>query len=96
LSRAPTARLDRLLTPRSVAVVGATDRAGSYGAQALVNLAEIGFRGPVWGVNPGRVEVMGRPCVPTVADLPQPVDAVIVAIPAAGVAAAIDQAGALG
>ena len=90
------ARLDRLLAPRSVAVVGATDRDGSYGAQALVNLAEIGFRGPVWGVNPGRTGVLGRPCVPSVADLPQAVDAVIIAIPAAGVADAIEQAGARG
>jgi acyl-CoA synthetase (NDP forming) len=82
-----------LLAPRSVAVVGATDREGSYGAQALVNLTEIGFPGPVWGVNPGRDEVLGRPCVASLADLPEPADAVIVAIPAAGVAAAIDQAG---
>jgi acetyl-CoA synthetase len=85
-----------MLQPRSVAVVGATDREGSYGAQALLNLAEIGFEGTVWGVNPSRSEVLGRPCVPSVAELPEPVDAVIVAIPAAGVAATIDQAGARG
>jgi acyl-CoA synthetase (NDP forming) len=91
---AATPSLERMLQPRSVAVVGATDREGSYGAQALLNLAEIGFEGTVWGVNPGRSEVLGRPCVPSVAELPEPVDAVIVAIPAAGVAAAIDQAGA--
>jgi acetate---CoA ligase (ADP-forming) len=77
-------------------VVGATDRAGSYAAETLVNLDLIGFPGPVYGVNPKRTEVMGRVCVPTVADLPEPVDAVVVAIPAAGVAAAIDQAGARG
>ena len=85
--------LTRLLRPRSVAVVGATDRPGSYGAQALLNLAAIGFPGSIWGVNPGRTDVLGRPCVPSVADLPEPVDAVIVAIPAAGVPAALEQAG---
>jgi acyl-CoA synthetase (NDP forming) len=88
--------LERLLAPRSVAVVGATDREGSYGAQALINLAEIGFAGPVWGVNPAREEVLGRPCVASLAELPEPADAVIVSIPAAGVAAAIEQAGARG
>ena len=85
--------LTRLLRPDSVAVVGATDRPGSYGAQAMLNLGAVGFPGSVWGVNPGRTEVLGRPCVPSVADLPEPVDAVIVAIPAPGVPAALEQAG---
>ena len=88
--------LTRLLRPRSVAVVGATDRPGSYAAQALINLETIGFAGQVWGVNPGRTEVLGRPCVPTLADVPVAADAVIVAIPAAGVADVIEQAGARG
>jgi acetate---CoA ligase (ADP-forming) len=88
--------LDRMLAPASVAVVGATDRSGSYGAEALLNLAKVGFSGRVWGVNPRRSEVLGFPCVPSVAELPEPVDAVIVAIPADGVPAAIEQAGARG
>jgi acyl-CoA synthetase (NDP forming) len=88
--------LHRLLAPASVAVVGATDRPGSYGAQTLLNLDAIGFAGPVWGVNPRRTEVFGRPCVPSVAELPEPVDAVVVTIPAAGVAEAVEQAGARG
>ncbi|HYB25254.1 MAG TPA: acetate--CoA ligase family protein [Solirubrobacteraceae bacterium] len=90
------ADLTRLLCPRSVAVVGATDRPGSYGGQALLNLDAVGFAGPVWGVNPRRTEVLGRPCVPTVSDLPEPVDAVVIAIPASAVPAAIDAAGARG
>ncbi|MGZ6611774.1 MAG: acetate--CoA ligase family protein [Solirubrobacteraceae bacterium] len=88
--------LGRLMRPASIAVVGATDRAGSYAAETLVNLELIGFPGPVYGVNPRRMEVLGRPCVPSVAELPEPVDAVVVTIPAAGVAAAVDQAGARG
>jgi acetate---CoA ligase (ADP-forming) len=88
--------LSRLLSPRSVAVVGATDRPASYGAQALLNLDAIGFPGEVWGVNPRRTEVLGRPCVPSLADLPGPVDAVVMAVPAAGVPAAVEQAGARG
>ncbi len=88
--------LSRLLRPRSIAVLGATDRPASYGAQALLNLDAVDFEGPVWGVNPKRDEVLGRPCVPTLGDLPEPVDAVVMAIPAAGVPAAVEQAGARG
>jgi acetate---CoA ligase (ADP-forming) len=88
--------LRRLLTPSSIAVVGATDRPGAYGAQALENLQTVGYPGDVWGVNPRRDEVSGVPCVASVADLPVAVDALVVAIPAAGVPEVIEQAGARG
>jgi acetate---CoA ligase (ADP-forming) len=55
----------------------------------LRNLDRAGFAGEVWGVNPRRANVHGRPCVPSVKDLPEPVDAVVIAIPAAGVPAVI-------
>lgn len=91
LASAPSARMDLapLLAPRSIAVVGATDRIDSYGANVLRNLERAGFAGPVWGVNPKRERVLGRDCFPSVADLPEPVDALVVAIPAAGVAEAV-------
>ena len=92
-SRPLRSDLRRLIRPNSVAVVGATERSGSYAAEALLNLQKLGFSGSVWGVNPGRREVFGHPCVPSVLDLPEPVDAVFVAIPAAGVPATIEQAG---
>ena len=82
-----------LLHPRSVAVVGANERAGSYGDVIFRNLAAAGFEGAVYGVNPKRDEVHGKPCVPTVADLPEPVDAVVVAIPAAACAPVLIEAG---
>jgi predicted CoA-binding protein len=85
--------LSRLLRPRSVAVVGATDRPGSYGDATLRNLAALDFPGPVWGVHPTRREVHGRPCVAAIDDLPEPVDAVVVAIPAAGVPEVVRAAG---
>ncbi len=85
--------LTPLLQPRSVAVVGANDRPGSYGDVIFRNLAAAGFGGAVWGVNPKREEVHGWPCVPRLADLPEPVDAVVVAIPAAACAPVIVEAG---
>ncbi len=77
-------------------MVGANDRPGSYGDIVLGNLARAGFPGEVWGVNPRRDEVHGRPCVPSVTQLPEPVDAVVVAIPAAGVPGVIADAVARG
>jgi acyl-CoA synthetase (NDP forming) len=74
-------------------VVGANERAGSYGDVIFRNLAAAGFEGAVYGVNPKRDEVHGKPCVPTVADLPEPVDAVVVAIPAAACAPVLIEAG---
>jgi acetyl-CoA synthetase len=81
-----------LLEPRSVAVVGATDRPGSYGDTVLANLERAGFPGPVWGVHPKRRTVHGRECVPSPADLPEAVDAVVFAIPAAKVPASLVEA----
>jgi acetate---CoA ligase (ADP-forming) len=88
----PAADPARLLEPRSIAVVGANDRPGSYADIVLRNLERAGFSGPVWGVNPRRTEVHGRECVPSVSALPEPVDAVVVAIPAAAVPGVIAEA----
>ena len=93
---APTPDPTPLLEPRSIAVVGANDRPGSYADIVLRNLERAGFEGEVWGVNPRREEVHGRSCVPTVSDLPHPVDAVVVAIPAASVPDVISEAAASG
>ncbi len=88
--------LGRLLHPRTVAVVGATERAGAYAGQTLLNLRTLGFPGEVWGVNPGRSSAHGFECFPSLADCPSPPDAVVVAIPAAGAPAVLEEAGALG
>ncbi len=87
------ADLSRLFRPASIAVVGASERFGSYSSQTLVNLETIGYEGRVYGVNPGRSMAHGRECFPSVSDLPEPVDALVVAIPAAGVTEVIDEAG---
>ncbi len=84
--------LDRLLEPRSIAVVGATDRPSSYGDIILRNLERIGFDGPVWGVNPRRDEIRGIPCFASLADLPEPADAVAVAVPAPHVPSTVESA----
>jgi len=88
--------LTRLLRPRSVAVVGASERDDSYAGETLLNLRLAGFAGPVWGVNPKRAEAHGFPCFPSLSELPEAPDAVVVGIPAAGVPEVVEEAGALG
>ncbi|MBN1528617.1 MAG: acetate--CoA ligase family protein [Thermoleophilaceae bacterium] len=88
--------MQRLLHPKTIAVVGANDREGSYSGETLLNLRRLGYPGTVWGVNPGRAEAHGFPCFPSLSELPEAPDAVVVAIPAAGVAAVVEEAGALG
>ncbi|GLX94181.1 acetate--CoA ligase family protein [Herbidospora sp. NBRC 101105] len=83
----------RLLAPRSVAVVGASTRPGSYGNQAVANLVTAGFPGPVYGVHPTAREVHGVSCVPAIGDLPIAPDALVIATPAATVPDLLRQAG---
>jgi len=86
LVRAP---LDRLLRPRSIAIVGASDKPGALGGAVLANLEVEGFDGDIHLVNPKRQEIGGRACVASVDDLPEGVDAAILAIPRAGVLDAV-------
>ena len=87
--------LSRLLAPRSVAVVGATDREGTYAHTTLLNLARAGFSGRVIGVHPTRSSAAGVDCVPTLVDAGS-VDAVVIATPADTVPAYVADAAALG
>jgi acyl-CoA synthetase (NDP forming) len=83
-------RLDSLLRPRSIAVLGATERSGTVGRHTVENLLKGGFKGPLFAVNPGYATVCGLPCFPSLADLPEPVEHVIFAIGDARVEAALD------
>ena len=74
--------LTPLLAPRSVAVVGASDREGNLGGLAVGFLQKFGYRGPVWPVNAGRSVVAGLPCFAHLRALPSRPDLVIVAVPA--------------
>ena len=73
--------MDRLLRPRSVAIVGASPTPGSFGASILANLENAGYTGALHLINPKRAEIGGRPCVASVDDLPEGVDCAVLAIP---------------
>ncbi len=78
---APLDPLDFFFRPRSVAVVGATPDRSKGGYAIIANLLE-GFEGKVWPVNPGRREVLGVPCFPSVRELPEAPDLAVVFVPA--------------
>ncbi len=74
-------QIDRLLRPRSVAVVGASDRVGALGATLLNNLVQYEFAGDIYPVNPKRDELLGLKVYHTVDELPEGIDCAVLAIP---------------
>jgi len=74
--------LDRLLAPKSVALIGASRDEGSVGLIMTRNLLQRGFTGPVWLVNPKYSQIEGHPCYPSIAGLPAAPELGVVATPA--------------
>ncbi|MDH3533353.1 MAG: acetate--CoA ligase family protein [Gammaproteobacteria bacterium] len=91
-----THRLDPLLRPRSVAVVGASARAESLGEWSLKNLLRGGFSGDIYPVNPNYNELQGYRCYANLAELPTPPDLVIFGVGDQRIEAALDDAVAAG
>ncbi|HEY1330078.1 MAG TPA: acetate--CoA ligase family protein [Actinomycetota bacterium] len=73
-------RVRAMLEARSVAVVGASARPGSFGERMVRELLEGGFDGAAYPVNPNYDEVLGLPCAPAIGDLPEPVDVAILGV----------------
>lgn len=88
--------LAAILTPRSVAIVGASDDVARIGGRPLRYLREGGFAGPVWPVNPNRPQVQGLPAFASLAALPAAPDIAILAVPAAATLAAVEDCAARG
>ncbi|RDJ97354.1 acetate--CoA ligase family protein [Paraburkholderia lacunae] len=86
--------LRRLIDPQTIAVVGASETPGSFGQRTLANLA--GFGGKVFGVNPKYRETVGFPCVPTLADLPESPDCVVMCVSQSLVEPTLEEAIAIG
>ena len=72
-------KLDPLVKPRSVAIVGATDRGGP-GRAVIELLGAIGFTGPIYPVNPKYPTVMNITCYPSLTELPEAPDIVVFSI----------------
>lgn len=83
--RATAQSLEPFFSPRAVAVIGASRRAGSIGALLMENLTRYGFTGALYPVNSHAAEIAGRLAYPRVSDIGAPVDLGVIAVPAAAV-----------
>ena len=81
--------LSRLLNPKSIAIIGASDRAGSFGQRTQANLER--FTGDLWLVNPRKDRIGDLPCYASIADLPGSPDCAIVATPKETVEPLVDE-----
>ena len=88
--------LDRLLEPKSIAVIGASDRAGSVGATVWRNLCTGQFAGPTYAVNPKHKTVGGTAAFADPTALPQTPDLAVLCTPPDSVPGLIEQLGKLG
>lgn len=88
--------LDKLFRPESVALIGASDQAGTVGSVVMRNLRAGGFRGAVLPVNPSHSKVCGELAYPEVAALPLAPDLGVICTPAATVPDIITQLGTRG
>lgn len=88
--------LDHALAPRSVALIGASERPGSLGTLVLGNIVSGGFAGAIYPVNPKYTVLRGLACVAGVADLPTVADLYVIATPAQTVPDLIAEIGAAG
>jgi acyl-CoA synthetase (NDP forming) len=82
--------IQSLMTPRSVAILGASDRP-SIGRAIMNSLSTLGFPGEVYPINPKYGELLGRTCYPSIAELPAAPDVVAFCVGSARVLAGIEQ-----
>jgi acetate---CoA ligase (ADP-forming) len=73
--------INKLLKPRSIAIVGVSATPGSAGNTILKNLERFNYTGEIHLVNKKRTEIEGKPCVASIDDLPEGIDAVVLCVP---------------
>jgi acetyltransferase len=86
-------QLKPFLEPRSIAVVGANPNSGEQAFNVVENLAQCGYQGKVYPVNPNYKEILGKKCHATVTEIPGDVDLAIIVTPRAIVSGIVKQCG---
>ena len=87
------AGMKRILQPKAVAVIGASNEAGKIGNSVMKNIVGGGYKGKIYPVHPKADEIMGLKAYRSVKDIPGDVDVAVFAIPAKSVAAALTECG---
>ncbi len=96
--QAPATRhyLAPLFEPASVAIIGASERAGTIGTVLMRNMLDAGFSGKIFPVNPKHAAVQGLRCYASIADLPERADLAVIATPASTAPQLIEECGRAG
>jgi len=87
------AAMKRIMQPRSVAVIGASDSAGKIGNAVMKNLIDGGYRGEIYPINPKADEILGRKAYTSVKDVPGDIDVAVFAVPAKFCIQALEEVG---
>jgi len=82
--------IQAMLEARSVAVVGASARSGSFGERMMIELLDGGYEGQVYPVNPKYEEILGLRCYPSIGEVPRQVDVAVLGLPNAMLEAELD------
>ena len=85
--------IESIMSPRSIAVVGATNRPGSVGLAVFRNILSAGFQGVLYPVNPRARFVQSVKAYPKIGDIPDEVDLAVVIVPAEIVSTILEEAG---
>ncbi len=85
--------MQRIMNPRSVAVIGASPEDGKIGNSVMKNLVNGGYRGVIYPIHPKATEILGRKAYPSVLDVGEAIDVAVFAIPARLCAAAMAEVG---
>ena len=88
--------LDAFFHPRSIAVIGATEKEGSVGRTILWNLLSSPFGGTVYPVNPTRPAILGVKAYPSIAAIGEPVDLAVIVTPAKTAPGLVEECGEAG
>jgi len=88
--------ISRVISPRSIALIGATEDYAKFGGRIFHHLMDHGYAGRIFPINPKRDTVLGVKAYPSVTDLPTAPDLALVAVPAAQLEATIDACGRAG
>ena len=92
----PAHRLDPVLRPRSIAIVGASQRVGAVGHTLIRQMQHGGFNGRLYPVNPRYEAIEGLACYPSLAALPEPPEHVALVVPNAAIEQSLEEALAVG
>ena len=85
--------MKRIMQPKAVAVIGASDEAGKIGNSVMKNLINGGYKGQIYPIHPKAAEIMGHKAYKSVKDVPGEIDMAVFAIPAKFVAGALTECG---